>query len=130
MKFSEHLGFEYLEAGDGTASIALELGPVHMSTAGRAHGGVLFSLVDTAMGRALVSALPKAKGAATLEMKINYFRPVTAGRITATAHLLHLTRRTAYLEARITGEQDKVLARATGTFFIMSTRTQAERERV
>ena len=129
-KFSEHLGFVALDSGAGEARIALDLTAAHMSTAGRAHGGVLFSLIDTAMGRAVITELPKEKGAATLEMKINYFRPVTSGRITARAKLMNLTRRTAYLEGEITDEVGKVLARATGTFFVTDTRKVSERERV
>ncbi len=129
-KFSELLGFIALDSVPGQASIALDLADRHMSTAGRAHGGVLFSLVDTAMGRAVITELPKEKGAATLELKINYFRPVISGRITAHAKLMNLTKRTAYLEGELKDEQGKVLARATGTFFVTDTRKVSERERV
>ncbi len=129
-KFSEHVGFVAVESGAGEARIALDLADKHMSTAGRAHGGVLFSLIDTAMGKAVITELPREKGAATLEIKINYFRPVISGRITACARLLNLTKRTAYLEGEITDENDKVLARASGTFFVTDTRKVSERERV
>lgn len=130
MSFSKHLGFDHVSEDDGEAVVALDLSDDHMSRAERAHGGVLFSLLDSAMGRAVLSALPAGKGCATLEMKINFFRPVQKGRITATGRLQNLTRNTAYTEGEIVAADGKVLARASATFFITSTLKQSERERV
>jgi acyl-CoA thioesterase len=130
VEFSEHLGFEYVGASGGEAIVALELRPEHMSRAERAHGGVLFSLLDSAMGQAVLSALPAGKGCATLELKINFFRPIQRGRLTATARLHNMSRNTAYAEGEIKSDGGKVLARATGTFFVTATIKQSERERV
>ncbi len=101
-----------------------------MSMARRAHGGVLFTLLDTALGRAVISTLSEHEGCATVECKINFFRPVTEGRLVAVGRLVTRTRRTAYAEGSITNDEGKLVARATGTFFITETRIQAERERV
>jgi uncharacterized protein (TIGR00369 family) len=130
MEFTELLRFEYVLAEKGEATVAVELGEQHMSRADRAHGGVLFSLLDSAMGQAVLSSLPAGRGCATLEMKINYFRPVQQGRMTALAHVLNVTRNTAYAEGEIRNAEGKMLAKASGTFFVTSTLKQSERERL
>jgi acyl-CoA thioesterase len=98
--FTQWMGVEYLIDESGLRRLALILGPTHMSRADRVHGGVLFSLLDTALGGAVVNALPQGKGCATLEIKINYFRPIQHGRVVAEGRLVNLSRSTAYAEGR------------------------------
>jgi len=129
-EFTSELGMETALAEGGECVIELELDDRHMSSARRAHGGVLFTMLDTALGRAVISRLPEGRGCATIEAKINYFRPVQTGRIRAVAEVMRMTRRTAYAEGSLLDAEDHVLARCSGTFFITETREQAERERV
>jgi uncharacterized protein (TIGR00369 family) len=63
-------------------------------------------------------------------MKIHYFRPVQAGRIRARGRLCELTRSLGYAEGEVVNAQGKVLARASGTFFLTDTIHQADRERI
>jgi acyl-CoA thioesterase len=130
MEFTENLGVEYLGMVDGAFVLELELRETHMSRASRAHGGVLFTLLDTALGRAVLDSLPDGRGCATVELKINYFRPVQKGRIRAEGKLVSMTRSLAYAEGEIFGLEGKLLARAAGTFFLTETLEQGERERV
>lgn len=129
-EFTRSLGMTTTRCQDGVCVIEVELEPRHMSVAGRAHGGVLFTMLDTAMGRAVITRLPPGRGCATVEAKINYLRPVQGGRIRAEGRALDLTRRTAYAEGTVFDEEDRVLARSSGTFFLTDTVEQAERERV
>lgn len=130
MDFTRRLGIETVLAEDGRCRLELHADETHWSPAERAHGGVLFSMLDTALGRAVISALEEGQGCATLECKINYFRPVVRGRITAEATVVTRTRRTTYAEGSITDEAGRLIARATGTFFITESRVQQDRERV
>ena len=130
MEFTEYLGVEYLGMLDGACVLELELNESHMSRANRAHGGLLFTLLDSALGRAVLDPLPDGRGCATVEIKINYFRPVQRGRIRAEGKLVSMTRNLAYAEGEIFGPSGKLLARATGTFFLTETDEQSERERV
>jgi acyl-CoA thioesterase len=130
MDFTHELGMQTVLAEDGRCRMELEATETHWSTAQRAHGGVLFSMLDTALGRAVITVLPEGQGCATLECKINFFRPVVRGRIVAEASVVTRTRRTAYAEGAITDAEGRLIARATGTFFITETRLQRERERV
>jgi uncharacterized protein (TIGR00369 family) len=129
-EFTRNLGVEMIGVVDGDFVLELELRPDHMSRAERVHGGVLFTLLDTALGRAIIEELPPGRGCATVEMKINYFRPIQHGRIRARARLKEMTRRLAYAEGEILNAEGKVLARASGTFFLTETMRQQDRERV
>ncbi len=128
--FTLRLGMEMTQVADGRCVIELDLDDRHMSMARRAHGGVLFTMLDTAMGRAVISKLPAGRGCATIEARINYFRPVKGGRIRAEASCVRLTRRTAYAEGTLLDDADEMLARASGTFFLTETLEQSDRERV
>jgi acyl-CoA thioesterase len=130
VEFTELLGVEMVGPRDDAFVLALELDGRHMSRANRAHGGVLFSLLDSALGRAILEQLPEGRGCATVEIKVNYFRPVQRGRIEARGWCREITRSLAYAEGEIVNEADKVLARASGTFFLTDAMRQSDRERI
>jgi uncharacterized protein (TIGR00369 family) len=130
MEFTEWLGMEWEPAPVNTARVALKLRQEHMSHANRVHGGVLFTLLDTALGTAVVTSLERERGCATLELKINYFRPIQEGRVRAEGRMVNRSRRTAYAEGEVVNEEGKVLAKASGTFFITDSVLQSERERL
>jgi acyl-CoA thioesterase len=130
MDFTEWLGVEYQPAPADTVRLVLKLRQEHMSRASRVHGGVLFTLLDTALGSAVVKSLERGRGCATLELKINYFRPVQEGVVRAEGRLVNRSRRTAYAEGEVLNEEGKILAKASGTFFITETLLQSERERL
>jgi uncharacterized protein (TIGR00369 family) len=129
-EFTRDLGLESRQLSQGRYEVTLDLQPRHLSRAERVHGGVLFSMLDTALGRAVLSALPEGRGCATVEIKINYFRPVQSGRVRAEGRLCELTRSLGYSEGEVVNEEGKVLARASGTFFLTDTLRQQERERI
>lgn len=129
-EFSEDMGIEFLGVIDGATTLRLDLEHKHMSRANRVHGGVLFTLLDSALGRSILSALPEGRGCATVEIKVNYFRPIQAGRVTARGVLRELTRSLGYAEGEVVNEQGKVLARASGTFFLTETMRPEDRERI
>jgi acyl-CoA thioesterase len=129
-EFTSELGMKTVRVEDGECVMELDLDERHMSMARRAHGGVLFAMLDTAMGRAVISRLPDGRGCATVEARINYFRPVPGGRIRAEAKCVRLTRKIAYAEGTLLDGAGHMLARSSGTFFLTETLVQADRERV
>lgn len=129
-EFTEMLGMQMARCEDGVCETTLVLDERHMSVAERVHGGVLFTLLDTAMGRAIISRLPEGRGCATIEARINCFRPVQHGSLRAEARVVTITRRTAYAEASLFDGEERLVARASGTFFLTESRRQADRERV
>jgi acyl-CoA thioesterase len=85
------------------------------------HGGVIFTLADTAMSMALMSTLPPNTPVSTIEAKINYLLPVRTGELIAEAHVVRRGRTIAVLEAtvyNILGEERKAIALMLGTFNI------------
>ena len=129
-EFSEDMGIEFLGIIDGAATLQLDLEQKHMSRANRVHGGVLFTLLDSALGRSIINALPEGRGCATVEIKVNYFRPIQSGRVTARGFMKELTRSLGYAEGEVLNQEGKVLARASGTFFLTKAMRQEDRERI
>ena len=115
------MNFELVELSEGQAIFAVEPKEYHYNPIGVVHGGLAATLLDSAMGCAVHSTLPAGAGYTTLEMKVNFVRPVTAdtGRVRAEAKLIHLGGRTATAEGRVIDEAGKLYAHATTTCLIL-----------
>ena len=127
MSFTELVNAEVILVENGHARLELVVDRMHWSSADRLHGGVLFTLLDTALGRAVVSTLDEGRGSTTIESKINFFRPVLEGRLTADAQVVNRGRRTAYAEGEIRDAEGRLVARATSTFMLTETFKQGEK---
>jgi uncharacterized protein (TIGR00369 family) len=115
------LGFEASEVDAGRIVFRMVPGEHHYNPIGAVHGGVLATLCDSAMGCAVHSMLPAGTGYTTLELKINYVKPVTVetGEVICRAEVVHLGGRTATAEARVEDASGRVLAHATTTCLVM-----------
>ena len=115
---------------DGAFVLELDLERRHMSRADRAHGGVLFSLLDTALGRAVIEELPPGRGCATVELKINYFRPVQHGTIRTSGRFCSERRSLAYRKATSSTPRANSWRARLRMISLTDTIRQPERERV
>jgi acyl-CoA thioesterase len=120
--FAELLGARRTDMGEGSCRFELQAGPHHLNPHGVVHGGVVYSLVDYAMGGALTSSLAPGERCATLEIKINYLAAATAGPLAALATVVDRTTRIGVLEARVTDGAGRLVALATGSFYIQAPR--------
>jgi len=119
--FNDYVGLIDLGMRDGAYVMELELEPRHWNRYGHAHGGALFSLLDTTMSRAYFDARPsESRTGVTLEMKINYLKAVKTGRLTATGWVVNTTRRTAYVEGHIKNASGELVAKASATMYLTS----------
>jgi len=119
-EFARMLGFQMVERGDGRCRMAIDIEPVrHFNPQGVAHGGVAYSLADTAMGGALTSELADDLWCATLEIKFNYHVGVREGRLICDATVLHRGKRIANIDARLF-QHDRLVASANGNFAIFA----------
>lgn len=119
------LGLEPVEVSDGRAIFAAEPGERHYNPIGVVHGGLAATLLDTATGCAVQSTLPAGVGYTTLELNVNFTRPMTreTGRVLCTAEVVHRGGRVATAEARLIAEETgKLLAHGTSTCLILSER--------
>ncbi len=113
--FLEHLGIEAEEAGHGRVRIALTLRPEHINSFGVAHGGVVMTLLDAAMGLAARSGHQHAGGAMTLDMTTS-FLDGGRGRLTAEGRVLRSGRSVNFCEAEIHDAGGRLVAKALGSF--------------
>ncbi|HUD36226.1 MAG TPA: PaaI family thioesterase [Streptosporangiaceae bacterium] len=118
------LGIEPVEFTEGLVRFALDPQEMHYNPLGTVHGGVLATLLDSATGCAVHSVLPEGTGYTTLDLNARYLRPVTTdtGRIVVTGTVVSRGSRTALAEARLTDSRDRLLAHATSTCLLFSTR--------
>ena len=100
------LDFTIDDGIDGEAVAALDVNDRHLNPNGVVHGGVVFTLVDTAMGRATMSVLDEGRICASIEVAVRYLRPINGGRLVATASVLRAGRRIVHLEGRVTVDDD------------------------
>lgn len=115
------LGFFLDEIEKGRVTITVVPQEFHYNPLGAAHGGLAATVFDSALGCAVQSLLPPAYAAPTLQLQTNFIRPITisAGKLTCLGEVIHLGKRSATAEGRLTDASGKLYAHATGTFMIV-----------
>jgi acyl-CoA thioesterase len=88
MNFNELLGIQVTGRHDDGVTIECPVRPELMNGAGVLHGGVTATVADAAMGIGLSHVLGKGRSITTVEMKINYLRPVSEGKVVARSYVL------------------------------------------
>lgn len=119
---AELLGMRAEVVEAGTVTFVCDASRRFANPMGTVHGGIIATLLDSAMGCAVQSVLPEATAYTTLGIEVKYLRPVTvdAGRLRATGTVVHAGRSQATAEGRLTDEAGRVLATATTTCLVMS----------
>jgi len=116
--FGAHLGMELLEASDGTASVRMELADHLRNRRGVAHGGAVASLLDAALGAAVISAIAPQEWCGTLQLSIQFHDPARHGPLTGVGRLVRRGRRVAFAEGEVLDARGRAVARAHGTWTI------------
>jgi len=112
------LGMELTEIKKGWAKIRLPFSEKLANGIGVAHGGAIFSPADSAVGMALLGMLRKDENISTLEMKINYLRPFTAGELIAEAKIVHRGTTTAIGDVEVKDGKGNLIAKGLATYAI------------
>jgi uncharacterized protein (TIGR00369 family) len=86
---------------------------------GRVQGGFLAAMLDDTMGPALVATLPAGQFPVTLELKVNFLRPASPGRIVGSGRVVHRGGSIAFLAGELRDEAGDVLATGTATVRII-----------
>jgi uncharacterized protein (TIGR00369 family) len=116
--FAERLGARPEEADDGRARLSFEARDEHLNPAGTLHGGVLATLVDTAMGLAVRSATGEQDVPATSQLTVTYLRPGKPGPLEVTAQVRTRGQHLTVCDADV--EQDgRALVHAVATFALL-----------
>jgi uncharacterized protein (TIGR00369 family) len=109
------LGFVLKAIEPGRTLLEMEVDERHHNPMGTLHGGVYCDLADAAMGYAYASTLGEAETFTTVELKINFFRPVREGRLTAEARVVKSGNTLGYVECDVKDANGKLVARAAST---------------
>ena len=115
-------GFTIDEVGEGRAVFSGMPAEYHYNPIGVVHAGLALTLLDSALGCAVMTTLPAGQGYTTLETKGNMVRAITAdtGKIVCEAHVVHAGRKVATSEGRVTAAATgKLLAHGTSTCLIV-----------
>jgi uncharacterized protein (TIGR00369 family) len=126
----DFVGIRVVESGDGKAVCEMEPGEELANGIGSVQGGILCTLIDAAISSAELSVRPPGTFGATLELKVNYIRPVPieAGAIRCEADVEYAGQQTAVIRARVLSSAGKLCASAVAT--ILFTAQSAQQERV
>ena len=112
------LGMELMEVKKGWAKVRLPVEDKLTNAIGLVHGGAIFSSADSAVGMALVGMLERDQNISTLEMKINYLKPVKGGEIVAEAKIIHKGSQTAVGEVEVRDLDHNLISRGLATYAI------------
>src|SRR5271156_3214156 len=113
------IGFEAKDIADGRATVVLAAGPQHTNPMGTLHGGILCDIADAAMGIAFASTLAPEESFTTIELKINFFRPVWEARLQAEGKVVRRGNTVGYIECEITDELGRLVAKASSTCLVL-----------
>jgi uncharacterized protein (TIGR00369 family) len=119
MPVGKLIGFELAEMGDGRAVVTLVAGPQHTNPMGTLHGGILCDIADAAMGIAFNSTLAATESFTTVELKINFFRPVWQAQLRAEGKVIRRGRTVGYAECEVTDENGRAIAKASSTCLVL-----------
>lgn len=109
------IGMELAAVRPGCVAIELEACKRHTSPLGTVHGGILGAIADAAMGLAYATTLKEAETFATVELKINFLRPVWQGRLRAEGKVVSSGRNLGLVECDVTDQDQRLVARALST---------------
>jgi uncharacterized protein (TIGR00369 family) len=119
MPVGKLIGFETRALAKGHAEVTLKTSRQHTNPMGTLHGGVLCDIADAAMGIAFASTLGPGESFTTIELKINFFRPIWESMLKADGKVVRRGGTVGYIECEITDEQNRLVAKASSTCMVL-----------
>ncbi|MHA1606574.1 MAG: PaaI family thioesterase [Candidatus Freyarchaeota archaeon] len=115
------LGMRIVEAGDGRATLKMNVEEKHFQPQGAVHGGALASIADAAGAIALFTLANSGELVTTVELKVNFTSPVKGGEVLAKGKVVHRGKTIGVCEVDVVNE-GKLAAKALATYlFLKST---------
>jgi uncharacterized protein (TIGR00369 family) len=130
MPMGETVGFWVDRVEAGSAIVEMDVDGRHSNAMGAAHGGMLFLLADTAAGLAYLALLAEGESGTTVEMKINFLRPVWQTRLRAEARIVQQGATLSLAECDVRDSNQRLVARATATMMRLTGRAAEGRTTV
>ena len=121
--FLKHLGMHATSVEPGRVSVRYEVGPDHLRTGGIAHGGIIATLMDTALGLAASTRAPEGFDLVTAQLNVNFIRPAWLGEaLVASAQVQHSGRKTAVATGQIHATDGSLVATGSATLVFIPPR--------
>ncbi|MDD4801570.1 MAG: PaaI family thioesterase [Syntrophomonas sp.] len=117
--FWKHINMTTVTDENGIIRVILDVTEELKQIYGNIHGGVISSMMDSTIAVALNQQLDPSEGASTVELKVNYFRPVNAGRLWGEGKVIHRGKRLLVGQGEIKDEAGRMVAFGTATFMIV-----------
>lgn len=114
------VGFKMVAVAPGSTVFEMEAGPQHANPMGTLHGGILCDIADAAMGIAYASTLEEGESFTTLELKINFLKPIWKARLRAEARVVKRGKTVGLVECNVLDEEESLVARASSTCLTLS----------
>ncbi len=121
--FARLIGLELEHVEPGLAVMSLAIRDDLKQNNGVVHGGAIASLIDTATAFAIILLLAEDERTTTVDLTINYLRPLRTGRATATARVLRAGRRVVVVSADISDDDKNLTATALSSYLRLSPRS-------
>lgn len=115
----KHMNMSVETGPDGKIQVVMEVTEELLQVYGNVHGGAIFGLMDSCIAVAVNQELGSEKGAPTVEMKINYLRPVNKGRMTGRGRVIKRGQSIVVGQGEIFDSEDRIVAFGTGTFMVI-----------
>ncbi len=113
------IGMALESFGPGDAVVVLQADARHGNPMGTVQGGLIAALADAAMGWAYMTTLEEGESYTTLEMKINFLKPVWNGRVAARGRVRKAGRTVGLVECDVVDGGEGLVAHAVGTCMVL-----------
>jgi len=113
------IGMNVVDCSDGKMGVEIEVTEDLLQVYGNVHGGVIASILDSVIAVAINQQLAPGEGAVTVEMKLNYLRPVNKGRIRGIGTVIQKGRKIIVGQGEIMDDAGKTVAIGTATFMVI-----------
>lgn len=113
------IGFELKSVEEGQAEIEFQASDKHSNPMGTLHGGVLCDIADAAMGISFASTLEEDESFTTLELKINFLRPVWTDKLRALGNVVKRGRYVGMVECDVTNSKGDLVAKSSSTCMVL-----------
>ena len=118
--FTEHLGVQLVESTKERAVVSLQKRPELLNSWGATHGGVIMTMLDLVMSWAVRGHYGVGGGVLTVDLSVGFMKGSFGDKVIAEGRVLHGGKSTAFCEAEARDDQGALLAKAIGTFKLLS----------
>ncbi len=113
--FLDYLGMSRDIVAPGLCHTSIEPKPEHFNSMHMAHGGIVMTLLDAAMGNAARSVVDENESVVTIDMQVAFIAPAR-GRLSGEGRVVKATRTLIFAEGTVKDEAGELVAKATGLF--------------